>query len=246
LVFKDQVALVTGGCQGIGRACSLELAGEGALVCVADINPERMQAVVEEIVGAGGKAQSLEMNVSDPESVEKGVKLVLEKHGRLDILVNNAGITRDGLAMRLSDEDWKKVLDVNLGGAFYCCREVLPSMVKARYGRIINITSVVAQAGNAGQINYIASKAGLIGMTKALAKEVASRKITVNAVAPGFIDTEMTRVLPASVREKMMEMTPVGRMGDPAEVAHAVKFLASPASAYITGHVINVNGGMYM
>jgi 3-oxoacyl-[acyl-carrier protein] reductase len=246
LILKDQVALVTGGCQGIGRACSLELAAEGAFVCVGDVNVEKMEAVIREIVAAGGQGMSLELNVSSSESVENGIKRILEKSGRLDILVNNAGITRDGLAMRLSDEDWQKVLDVNLGGAFYCCREALLPMVKARYGRIINITSVVAQAGNPGQINYISSKAGLIGLTKALAKEVAARKITVNAVAPGFIDTDMTRVLPASVREKMMEITPVGRMGEPAEVAHAVKFLASPASGYITGHVLNVNGGMYM
>lgn len=246
LILQDQVALVTGGSQGIGRACALALVAQGATVCVASRNKDKLEAVVAEILAAGGRAIAVALDVGSADSVEAGFKRLFEMYPRLDILVNNAAITRDGLAMRMKNEDWDAVLQTNLSGTFFCCREALPAMIKARYGRIVNITSVVAQSGNPGQANYVASKAGIIGLTRSLAKEVASRKITVNAVSPGFIDTEMTRILPASAKERMLEMIPLGRMGHDTEVAHAVEFLASPLSSYITGQVLNVNGGLYM
>lgn len=244
--LKDQVVLVTGASQGIGKACALVLASEGAFVCAASRSKEKLEAVVEEIHAAGGQADAVTMDVSRADSVRVAIRSTFEAHSRLDVLVNNAGITRDGLAIRMKNEDWQSVLDTNLSGVFFCCREALPFMIKARYGRIINITSVVAQAGNAGQVNYVASKAGIIGITRSLAREVASRKITVNAVSPGFIDTEMTRVLSPAAKEKTLAMIPLGRLGEAAEVASAVKFLASPSSAYITGQVLSVNGGMHM
>jgi len=240
------VALVTGGAQGIGRAIALVLAEAGASVAVADVNLEKAELVAKEIEGLGRKSLAARLDVSDADSVKAGVAKILEVLTKIDILVNNAGITKDNLVMRMKPEDWEAVLRVNLDGPFYCIRAVLPGMVRQRYGRIVNIASVVAQAGNAGQANYIASKAGIIGLTKAVAVEVASRHITVNAVAPGFIATAMTENLPEAVRQRMLGLIPLGRMGTDREVAYGVRFLASDEAGYITGHVLNINGGMYL
>ncbi len=244
--FVGRVALVTGASQGIGRACALALAEQGATVALASRNVEKLKAVASEIESLGHPAMAVEMNVADSSSVKAAVKKVLETQKKIDILVNNAGITRDNLLLRLKAEDWETVLRTNLDGAYHCIQEVLPGMVRQRYGRIINITSVVAQMGNAGQANYIASKAGLIGLTKAVAAEVARRNITVNAVAPGFIDTAMTQALPDDVQQRIRSLVPAGRKGTDREVAAGVRFLASEEASYITGHVLNINGGMYM
>jgi len=244
--FEGRVAVVTGGAQGIGRACALALAEAGADVAIADVNLEKLEIVAKEIEGLGRKALALRLDVSDPESVKAGVGKALETFEKIDILVNNAGITRDSLILRMKPEDWHTVLRVNLDGAFHCIRAVLPGMVRQRYGRIVNIASVVAQAGNPGQANYIASKAGIIGLTKAVAAEVASRNITVNAVAPGYIATPMTENLPEAVHQRMLSLIPLGRMGTDRDVASGVRFLASEEASYITGHVLNINGGMYM
>lgn len=244
--LANRVALVTGASQGIGRACALVLAEAGAEVALGSRNIEKLQGVAREIEGLGRKALVLSLDVSDPESVKVAVTRALQSLGKIEILVNNAGIAKDNLVMRMKPEDWEVVIRTNLDGAFHCIRAVLPGMVRQRYGRIINITSVVAQAGNPGQANYIASKAGLVGLTKAVASEVASRKITVNAVAPGFIATAMTAGLPESVQQKILNWVPLGRMGTDREVAYGVRFLASDEAAYITGHVLNINGGMYM
>lgn len=244
--LKGRVALVTGASQGIGRACALVLAEAGAQVALASRNMEKLEAVAKEIAGHGGQALALSLDVADRESVKAAVAKVLEARGKIEILVNNAGIARDQLVLRMKPDDWEAVLRTNLDGAYYCIQAVLGGMVRQRYGRIINITSVVAQAGNPGQANYVSSKAGLIGLTKAVAAEVASRNITVNAVSPGFIATSMTEKLPESVHQKILEMIPLGRMGADREVAYAVRFLASEEAGYITGHVLNVNGGMFM
>jgi 3-oxoacyl-[acyl-carrier protein] reductase len=244
--LSGKVAFVTGAAQGIGRAIALALAEAGADGALGDVNVEKLEGVAKEVEGRGRKALALHLDVSSLESVQAGVAKTLEAWGKIDILVNNAGITRDNLVMRLKPEDWQAVMRVNLEGAYYCIRAVLPHMVRQRYGRIVNIASVVALAGNAGQANYVASKAGLIGLTKAVAAEVASRNITVNAVAPGFIATAMTENLPEAVRQRMMSLIPLGRMGSDWEVAQGVRFLASDEASYITGHVLNVNGGMYM
>jgi 3-oxoacyl-[acyl-carrier protein] reductase len=244
--LEGRVALVTGASQGIGRTCALVLAESGADVALASRNLEKLRSVAQEIEALGRKALPVALDVADGDSVREGVSKVQTAWGRIDILVNNAGITRDNLLMRMKPEDWEVVIRTNLQGAYHCMHAVLPGMVRRRSGRIINITSVVAQLGNPGQANYIASKAGLIGLTKAVAAEVASRSITVNAVAPGLVDTAMTRALPEEVRHKILSLVPLGRMGTDREVALAVRFLASDDAAYITGHVLNVNGGMYM
>jgi len=244
--LNGRIAVVTGAAQGIGRACALVLAEAGADVALADLNMERLGAVAKEVEALGRKAMVLNLDVSSPESVKAGISKVLEVWEKVDILVNNAGVVRDNLLMRMKAEDWDAVLRINLDGTYHCTKEVLPGMVRQRYGRIVNLASVVAQAGNAGQANYIASKAGVIGLTKAVASEVARRNITVNAVAPGFIATPMTDKLPNDAREKLLAIIPIGRMGTDRDVAYAVRFLASEESAYITGHVLNVNGGMYM
>jgi 3-oxoacyl-[acyl-carrier protein] reductase len=244
--MKDRVALVTGASQGIGRACALALAAGGAKVVAAARQQEKLAAVVGEIAASGGTAWAVGLDVSSPDSVRAALAQAEETAGRIEILVNNAGITRDGLALRMKPEQWDAVLETNLSGSFLCIQGVLHGMMRNRWGRIINITSVVGQSGNPGQANYSAAKAGLIGLTKSLAQEVASRNITVNAVAPGFIETAMTAALDEKMKEKILASIPLGRMGLPEEVAHAVCFLAGDAAAYITGHVLSVNGGMYM
>jgi len=244
--LKDKVAVVTGASQGIGRETAMALAGAGAKVVVAARNEEKLAALVSEIAAPGGEAFAVKMDVADAEQVKAGFKRVIEKFGRVDILVNNAAVTRDGLAMRMKKDDWDAVLQTNLTGAHLCIQQALPTMMKARAGRIINISSIVAQMGNAGQANYVAAKAGLIGLTKAIAIEIASRGITVNAVAPGFIETPMTDVLPDRVKEELKVRIPLGRMGSARDVAAAIVFLASDEAGYITGHVLNVNGGMHL
>jgi 3-oxoacyl-[acyl-carrier protein] reductase len=244
--LTDKVALVTGASQGIGWHTALALAEAGAKVAVAARNEEKLAALVAAITTNGGTAFAVKMDVADAEQVKTGFKQVIEKFGRLDILVNNAAITRDGLAMRMKADDWDAVIRTNLTGAHLCIQQALPTMMRARAGRIINIASVVAQMGNAGQANYVAAKAGLIGLTKAIAIEIASRNITVNAVAPGFIETPMTDVLPDKVKEELKTRIPLGRMGSARDVASAIVFLASDEACYITGHVLDVNGGMYL
>ena len=244
--LKDKVALITGASQGIGRDTALAFAEVGAKVAVAARNEEKLAVLVSDIAAAGGTGFAVKMDVADAEQVKAGFKQVLEKFGRLDILVNNAAITRDGLAMRMKADDWEAVLRTNLTGAHLCIQQALPTMMKARAGRIINISSVVAQSGNAGQANYVAAKAGIIGLTKAMAIEIASRNITVNAVAPGFVETPMTDVLPDKVKEELKMRIPLGRLGSARDVAAAIVFLASDEAGYITGHLLNVNGGMHL
>jgi 3-oxoacyl-[acyl-carrier protein] reductase len=244
--MSNRVAFVTGSSRGIGRATALALQQAGFDIVVASFEVEKNEEVAAEIRAAGGNAMTSNLNLTSLDSIRASIADAYKQMGRIDVLVNNAGITKDGLAMRMKPEDWNLVLQINLTGAFFAAQQVLPAMVKQRSGRIINIASVVGQAGNAGQANYVSSKAGIIGLTKALAQEVASRNITVNAVAPGFIETDMTAVLPQEVRDKMLAAIPLKRMGRPEDVAAAVKFLASDDAQYITGHVINVNGGMYM
>ena len=241
-----KVALVTGASQGIGRETALALAGAGAKVAVAARNEERLAALAQEISVKGGEAFAVTMDVADAEQIKAGFKKILEKFGKLDILVNNAAITRDGLAMRMKLDDWDAVIRTNLTGAHLCAQQALATMMRARSGRIINIASVVAEMGNAGQANYVAAKAGLIGLTKAIAIEIASRNVTVNAVAPGFIETPMTDVLSDKVKEELKTRIPLGRMGSGRDVAAAIVFLASDEAAYITGHVLDVNGGLYL
>jgi 3-oxoacyl-[acyl-carrier protein] reductase len=244
--LKEKVALVTGASQGIGRATALAFAASGAKVAVAARQIAKLEELVKEIEAAGGEALAVPLDVADPAQVKTAFAAVLAKFGKLDVLVNNAAITRDTLALRMKVEDWDAVLRTNLTGAYLCIQQALGAMLKARYGRIVNITSVVAQTGNAGQANYVSSKAGLIGLTRAIAVEVASRSITVNAVAPGFIETPMTDPLSQELKDKMKSMIPLGRFGTDKEIASAVMFLASDEAAYITGQVLDVNGGMYM
>ena len=243
---KDKVAVVTGASRGIGRSISLTLAAKGATIVAVDMDQAATEAVVAELQAAGAKALAVVGNVTVAADVEKMIEAAVEAFGRVDILVNNAGITRDGLLMRMKDEDWDAVLNVNLKGAFLCTRAAFKVMSKQRYGRIINIASVVGQMGNAGQANYCASKAGLIGLTKSNARELAKRSITVNAVAPGFIATAMTDALSDKVRDELTAQIPLERLGSADDIANAVVFLAGEQSGYITGHVLSVNGGMYM
>jgi 3-oxoacyl-[acyl-carrier protein] reductase len=244
--LKDKVALVTGASQGIGWDTAQALVVAGAKVAVCARSEEKLALLVGEITAAGGGALAVKMDVADAEQVKAGFKQVIEKFGRLDILVNNAAITRDGLAVRMKHDDWDAVIRTNLTGAHLCIQQALGAMMRARAGRIINVASVVAQMGNAGQANYVAAKAGLIGLTKAIAMEIASRNITVNAVAPGFIETPMTNVLSDKVKEELKARIPLGRLGVARDVAASIVFLASDEAAYITGHVLDVNGGMYL
>jgi 3-oxoacyl-[acyl-carrier protein] reductase len=242
-----RVALVTGAARGIGRSIAVALAQPGLMLYLNDVAPpEEAQDSLREVEARGGRAAYLRFNVADPAQVEQAVDSIIQESGRLDILVNNAGINRDQLLVRMKEEDWDQVLAVNLKGAFNCLKAAAKPMIKQRWGRIINISSVVGIMGNAGQANYVASKAGLVGLTKSVARELASRQITVNAVAPGFIETAMTQKLPEKTREAMLAAIPLNRFGTPEEVAHAVAFLASEQAAYITGQVIHVNGGMLM
>jgi 3-oxoacyl-[acyl-carrier protein] reductase len=243
--FSGRVAIVTGASRGIGRAIALELGRRGAVVVVADLLGELAEQVAAEIAAEGGQAEAAAVNVADAAAVESMVQGLLGRRGRLDILVNNAGIARDQLLMRMKRAEWDQVIEVNLTGVFNCTQAVLRPMLKQRAGRIISISSVVGQMGNAGQANYAASKAGIIGFSKAVAREVASRQVTVNVVAPGLIDTEMTRALPESVQQDWLSKVPLGRFGTPEDVARAVAFLASDEAAYVTGQVLAVNGGMY-
>ncbi len=237
---------MTGASRGIGRQIAMDLAAAGAEVVVAARGLEGAQEVAEEIRGAGGRAHPIRMDVADDASVEGAVQELQKAYARIPFLVNNAGIARDVLLLRMKKEDWAAVVETNLAGVYRLCRWLVPSMVRARYGRIVNVTSVVAHAGNAGQVNYAASKAGVEGFTRSLARELASRNITVNCVAPGFIETEMTRGLPEEVRRRLIEQIPVNRLGTPADVSAAVLFLLGEGASYITGATLHVNGGMYM
>ena len=244
--FEGRVSVVTGASQGIGETIARDLAAAGAAVVLVDVQADKLEAVAASIAGAGGRAEARAVDVGDAAAVEAAVAAVVAAHGRIDHLVNNAGITRDGLLMRMKEADWDAVMRVNLKGAFNFSKSVLRTMIAARYGRIVNIASIAGLMGNAGQANYAASKAGLIALAKSLAREVGSRGITVNAVAPGFIATAMTDALPEEVRKSYLEAIPLKKFGLPKDVASAVEFLLSEEAAYITGQVVGVNGGMYM
>jgi 3-oxoacyl-[acyl-carrier protein] reductase len=244
--LSGRVALVTGASQGIGRTCALRLAQEGATVAAAARNQEKLNQLVGEIVSAGGQAASFAVDVADEEQIRSAVKTAVAQFGKIDILVNNAGITRDQLVLRMKRTDWDAVVQTNLTSAYLCIQQVIPAMLKQRWGRIINVTSVFGQMGQAGQANYAASKAGLIGLTMAIAREVGSRNITCNAVAPGFIETAMTAGLSEEFKQNAVKQIPLGRVGSAEDVASAVAFLASDQASYITGHVLSVNGGMLM
>src|SRR5437667_97592 len=244
--ISGRVALVTGASQGIGRSCALKLASTGATVDLAARNQEKLNELVTGISGGGGKAATFKVDVSDEAQIKSACKAVITQFGKSDILVNNAGITRDQLVMRMKRSDWDAVLSTNLTSAYLCIQQVIGSMLKQRWGRIINIASVFGQMGQAGQANYAASKAGLIGLTMAIAREVGSRTITCNAVAPGLIETAMTAGLGDEFKQNAVKQIPLGRVGSPEDVAHAVAYLASEEASYITGHVLNVNGGLLM
>jgi 3-oxoacyl-[acyl-carrier protein] reductase len=244
--LEGRVAIVTGAAQGIGREIAETLARHGADVAVADLDPGRSKETADAIGKLGRKALIVKVNVADWNEAKGMVDQVVKEWGKIDILVNNAGITRDGLLLRMKEEDWNLVLQVNLHGTFHCTKAALSPMTKQRYGRIVNIASIVGAMGNAGQANYAASKAAVIGFTKTVAREYASRMVTVNAVAPGFIDTAMTQGLPADVKETLQKQIPLGRLGQPSDVAEAVRFLVSDEAGYITGQVLHVNGGMLM
>ena len=243
---SKRVAFVTGGSRGIGEAIVQQLAADSMHVVAVARNAEKLAGLVAGLTAAGHSVEALSLDVGDGSALAAGVEQIIEKHGRLDVLVNNAGITRDGLFMRMEDKDFDEVININLRAAFVTCRAAARSMIRAKWGRIINIASVSGIIGNAGQVNYSASKAGLIGMTKSIARELAGKQVTANCVAPGFTTTDMTDVLPPQIKEKVMEMIPLRRFGSPAEVAHAVSFLAGDAAGYITGQVIAVDGGMAM
>ncbi len=242
----NRIALVTGASRGIGRACALELSKAGYKVALAARQTDKLEEVATEIRAGGGEAYVVALDLASQESIKAGFAKVAAEFGRIEVLVNNAGMTRDNLALRMKADDWNLVLQTNLTGAFFCIQQVISPMMKERWGRIINIASVVGQSGNPGQANYVASKAGLLGLTKSLAQELASRNITVNAVAPGFIETDMTNVLKDEQKARITQAIPMGRIGRAEEVAAAVRFLASDEASYITGNVIDVNGGMYM
>jgi len=244
--LKDHVAIVTGGARGIGKAILESLAQDGAHLVISDVNLGEAKQTADALASPERRCLAVEANVTDGKAVAEMVDRAIREFGRIDILINNAGITRDGLLLRMKEEDWDLVLNVNLKGAFHCTKSVIPFMSKQRSGRIVNIASIVGVMGNAGQANYAASKAALIGFTKSVAREYASRGITVNAVAPGFIDTAMTQNLSAEVREGLMKQIPLGRLGTPQDIAQAVRFLVSKEAGYITGHVLHVNGGMLM
>src|SRR5579862_259862 len=246
MTLSGRVALVTGASQGIGRACALKLAQAGATVGLAARNQEKLAELVQQIESTGGKAAAIPLDVADEQQIKAGFKSAIEQFGKIDILVNNAGITRDQLVMRMKHADWDAVLNTNLTSAYLCTQQAIGSMLKQRWGRIINITSIFGQMGQAGQANYAASKAGLIGLTMAIAREVGSRNITCNAVAPGFIETAMTEVLSDEFKQNAIKQIPLGRVGTTEDIASAVAFLASEEASYITGHVLNVNGGMLM
>lgn len=244
--LQGKTAIVTGAAQGIGRAIAENLAQAGADVAVADLDPGRSLETVGAIEKLGRRALNLKVNVADTNDTKAMAEQVIKAWGKIDILVNNAGITRDGLLLRMKEEDWNLVLQINLNGTFNCTKAVLQPMTKQRYGRIVNIASIVGVIGNAGQANYSASKAAVIGFTKTVGREYASRNVTVNAVAPGFIDTAMTHGLPTDVKDTLLKQIPLGRLGTSGDVAAAVRFLVSEEAAYITGHVLHVNGGMLM
>jgi 3-oxoacyl-[acyl-carrier protein] reductase len=244
--MTNRIALVTGASRGIGRACALELAKAGAKVALAARQVEKLEEVAAEIRAAGGEAFVAPMDLSSHDSIKEAFAAVARDFGAVSILVNNAAVTRDGLALRMKPVDWDSVIQTNLSGTFFCIQQVMSPMLKERWGRIVNVSSVVAESGNAGQANYVAAKAGVIGLTKALAQELASRTITVNAVAPGFIDTDMTAILKDEIKAAVLGNIPLKRFGKPEDVAAAVRFLCSEEAGYITGHVLDVNGGMYM
>ncbi len=244
--LANQVAIVTGGARGIGREIALAFARAGADLALFDVNPEVLEQTAKELRALGRRAEGIVVDVTDGKQVDDGVAKVLDKLGRIDILINNAGITKDGLLVRMDDAQWDRVLNINLKGTFLCTRAVAKHMLKQRRGRIVSIASIVGLIGNPGQANYAASKAGIIGMTKAVAKELASRGITCNAIAPGFIKTEMTDALPEQAKQRLMEAIPMGTLGEPADVAQAALFLVSEAARYITGHVLVVAGGLAM
>ena len=244
--MSKRTALVTGASRGIGRACVHALAAAGHRIVLAARSVEKLEETAAEVRAAGAEAFVVVVDLASNESIAAGFKKAASEFGRIDILVNNAGMTKDGLAVRMKQADWEAVLQTNLSGAFYATQQVLQGMMRERWGRIVNISSVVGEMGNPGQANYVASKAGLIGLTKSLAQELGSRNITVNAVAPGFIETDMTHGLTPELKQKMIDNTPLRRMGSPEEIASAVKFLASDEASFITGHVLDVNGGIYM
>jgi 3-oxoacyl-[acyl-carrier protein] reductase len=244
--MATKTAFITGASRGIGRACALALAGTGTRVALAARDMVKLEEVATEVRALGAEAHVVAIDMASFDSIKEAIASTARDFGRIDILVNNAGITRDGLALRMKPEDWESVLRTNLTGAFFASQQVMQGMMKERWGRIINISSIVGESGNPGQANYVASKAGLIGLTKSLAQEIASRNITVNAVTPGFIETDMTHVLTDDQKNNMLAHIPLKRFGKPEEIAAAVKFLASDDAGYITGHVLSVNGGMYM
>jgi 3-oxoacyl-[acyl-carrier protein] reductase len=244
--FKGQVAMITGGARGIGRSIAGRLAKEGSNLAIADVSEDAAKEAAGELASTGVRTIAVKLDVSKSDQVAKAFEGVIKELGRVDILINNAGITKDGLVLRMKEEDWDAVININLKGVFLCSKEAVKLMVKQKYGRIVNIASVVAFMGNPGQVNYSASKAGIVGLTKTVAREYASRGVTVNAVAPGFISTAMTDALAENVRQEMLKSIPVGTFGTVDDVANAVTFLASPEAGYITGQVIHVNGGMYM
>ncbi len=244
--MAGRTALITGASRGIGKACALSLASAGCRVALAARSLQNLEELADSIRASGAEAFVAALDLTSRESIVEAITKASKDFGRIDILINNAGVTKDGLAVRMKQTDWEMVLQTNLSGAFYAMQQVLPGMMRERWGRIVNISSVVGETGNPGQANYVASKAGLIGLTKSLAREIGSRNITVNAVAPGFVETDMTHGLTPELKQKMIDQTPLGRMGSPEDIAGAVKFLVSDDANFITGHVLDVNGGMYM